>query len=72
MAANAQPAPEVAIDRAFRYESSAPNLQSQQMLGSLKNWMGAYQRIRKDGDSQVTHYPPKLFIDSSSSFAVGY
>jgi|GEM_PF-2766748 len=53
MAAKAQPAPEVAIDRAFRYESSAPNLQSQQMLGSLKNWLGAYQRFRKDGNGYV-------------------
>ena len=53
MAANAQPAPEVAIDRAFRYESSAPNLQSQKMLGSLKDLMGAYQRVRKDGNGYV-------------------
>jgi hypothetical protein len=52
IAANAQPAPEVAIDRAFRYESSAP-ISSQKTLGGLKDLMGAYQRVRKEGNGYV-------------------
>jgi hypothetical protein len=51
--AQAQPAPEVTIDRMFRYDSSAPSNQGRQLLGSFKKWMGAYQRIRKDGNSYV-------------------
>ncbi len=49
----AQPAPEVAIDRMFRYESSAPTTQGRELLIDLKKWMGAYQRIRKDGNGYV-------------------
>jgi hypothetical protein len=45
---HAQPDPEVAIDRAFRYESSSSQ---GSMIGSLKQWMGAYQRIAKNGDT---------------------
>jgi hypothetical protein len=52
-AARSQPDPEIALDRMFRYDSSAPSLQSQQMLGSLKKWMGRYQRIRKDSNGYV-------------------
>ena len=51
--AQAQPDPEVTIDRMFRYDSSAPSNQGRQLLGSFKKWMGAYQRIRKDGNSYV-------------------
>jgi hypothetical protein len=51
--AQAQPDPEVAIDRMFRYDSSSPSGQGREMLGSFKKWMGAYQHIRKDGDSYV-------------------
>ena len=46
----AQPDPEVAIDRAFRYESSSSQGNS---ISSLKKWMGAYQRISKNGDSYL-------------------
>ena len=46
----AQPDPEVAIDRAFRYESSSSQ---GNLIGSLKKWMGAYQRIAKDGDNYL-------------------
>jgi hypothetical protein len=53
LTAQAQPAPEVAIDRMFRYDSSAPSEQGRQSLGSFKKWMGAYQRIRKDGNGYV-------------------
>jgi hypothetical protein len=49
----AQPAPEVAIDRMFRYESSAPSTQGRELLIDLKKWMGAYQRIRKEGSGYV-------------------
>jgi hypothetical protein len=50
----AQPAPEVSLDRVFRYESSLPgNATGRELLPGLKKWMGAYQRIRKDGDSYL-------------------
>jgi hypothetical protein len=52
LSAQAQPAPEIAIDRIFRYESSVP-AQGRDLLASFKKWMGAYQRIRKDGNSYV-------------------
>lgn len=51
--AQAQPAPEVAIDRMFRYDSSAPTDRERQLLANVKKWMGAYQRVRKDGNSYL-------------------
>jgi hypothetical protein len=53
LVAQSQPAPEVVLDRLFRNESSAPNSQSRQMLVSFKEWMGSYQRIRKEGSGYV-------------------
>jgi hypothetical protein len=53
LVAQAQPAPEVVLDRLFRNESSAPNTQSRETLISFKQWMGSYQRIRKEGDGYV-------------------
>ncbi|WP_309739071.1 hypothetical protein [Chamaesiphon sp. OTE_20_metabat_361] len=53
MVANAQPAPEVVLDRAFRYESSAPTSQGRGLLTSFQGWLGTYQRIRKDGSGYV-------------------
>ncbi len=53
LVAQAQPAPEVVLDRLFRNESSAPNTQSREMLVSFKQWMGSYQRIRKEGGGYV-------------------
>jgi hypothetical protein len=50
----AQPAPEVSLDRVFRYESTLPGTaMGRELLPGLKKWMGAYQRIRKDGDSYL-------------------
>jgi hypothetical protein len=50
----AQPAPEVSLDRVFRYESTLPgNAVGRELLPGLKKWMGAYQRIRKDGESYL-------------------
>ena len=49
--AQAQPAPEVAIDRMFRYESSSTSRQGRDLLISFKKWMGTYQRIRTDGNN---------------------
>jgi hypothetical protein len=50
----AQPAPEVAIDRAFRYESSFSSSNSQgQSIGGFKKWMGTFQRIRIDGNTYI-------------------
>lgn len=46
----AQPDPDVALDRAFRYESSS---NQGVLIGSLKKWMGAYQRITKDGNTYL-------------------
>jgi hypothetical protein len=50
--AQAQPAPEITLDRLFRYDASSSglNIQYQRVLDSFKNWMGSYQRIRKDND----------------------
>jgi hypothetical protein len=53
LVAKAQPAPEIVLDRLFRNESSAPNTQSREMLASLKQWMGSFQRIRKEGGGYV-------------------
>jgi hypothetical protein len=53
LVAQAQPAPEIVLDRLFRNESSAPNVQSREMLVSFKQWMGSYQRIRKEGGGYV-------------------
>jgi hypothetical protein len=52
-AVNAQPAPELVLDRAFRYESSAPTSQGRGLLTSLEGWIGNYQRIRKEGSGYV-------------------
>jgi hypothetical protein len=53
LVAHAQPAPELVLDRLFRNESSAPNMQSREMLSSLKQWLGSFQRIRKEGSGYV-------------------
>jgi hypothetical protein len=53
LVAQAQPAPEVVLDRLFRNESSAPNSQSREQLVSFKQWMGSYQRISKQGGGYV-------------------
>ncbi len=47
----AQPAPEVMVDRMFVYESSGGRYQA--VISSLKKWLGAYQRIRKDDDNYL-------------------
>jgi hypothetical protein len=46
----AQPDPAVAIDRAFRYESSS---NQGLLIGTLIKWMGAYQRIVQDGENYL-------------------
>jgi hypothetical protein len=55
LVALAQPSPEVAIDRIFRYNSSPPggDNQARYSLISLKTWMGAYQRTLGDGTNYV-------------------
>jgi hypothetical protein len=53
LGAHAQPSPEIVLDRLFRNESSAPNTQSREMLVSLKQWMGSFQRIRKESSGYV-------------------
>lgn len=47
----AQPAPEVMVDRMFVYESSGGRFQA--VIGELKKFMGSYQRIRKDDDNYL-------------------
>lgn len=57
----AQPDPEVVIDRAFRFESSS---RQGALIGSLKRWMGPYQRIVKEENNY-------LVIFDSGSIPVG-
>jgi hypothetical protein len=54
LTALAQPAPELSIDRIFRYESSSSGnaTQSNSIVG-LKKWLGAYQRIIRDDNNYV-------------------
>jgi hypothetical protein len=48
----AQAAPEIAIDRAFRYDSSSLGSYGQvTATAGLKQWLGAYQRTLRDGDN---------------------
>jgi hypothetical protein len=47
----AQAAPEISIDRLFRYDSSSTGSYGQPTVTSgLKKWLGAYQRTLRDGD----------------------
>ena len=46
----AQPSPEVEIDKIFRYDSLPPGSYGQVGTGSLRGWLGAYQRTLRDGD----------------------
>jgi hypothetical protein len=47
--------PGIAIDRVFRYESSSSGfvIPYRESLGNLKKWMGAYQRIIKEGNNYL-------------------
>lgn len=58
LTAQAQPAPEVMLDRMFVYESSGGQYQG--TISALKKWMGTYQRIHKDDDNYM------LVFDSGS------
>lgn len=60
----AQASPEIIIDRILRSENSSSSSSStvgstaraneyKQLLGSFKRWMGAYQRLQKDGDNYI-------------------
>jgi hypothetical protein len=50
----AQAAPEIAIDRIFRYDSSSSSSYGQaSVTAGLKQWLGAYQRTLRDGDNYV-------------------
>ncbi len=50
----AQAAPEIAIDRIFRYDSSSSGSYGQaSATAGLKTWLGAYQRTLRDGDNYV-------------------
>jgi hypothetical protein len=59
----AQASPEVIIDRILRSENSSSSTSTvgsttsgneyKQVLGSFKKWMGAYQRLQKDGDNYI-------------------
>jgi hypothetical protein len=59
----AQASPEIIIDRILRADSSSSSTSTvgsttraneyKQLLGSFKRWMGAYQRLQKDGDNYV-------------------
>ncbi len=58
LVAQAQPAPEMMVDRMFVYESSSGQFQG--VIGNLKKWMGRYQHIRKNDDNYI------LVFDSGS------
>jgi hypothetical protein len=52
LTALAQPAPELSIDRIFRYQSSSSGNAAQGgSIASLKKWLGAYQRIIRDDNN---------------------
>ena len=62
LVAHAQSSPEIIIDRLLRSDtasstsnvgSAARTTEYQQLLGSFKRWMGAYQRLLKDGDNYI-------------------
>jgi hypothetical protein len=52
--AQAQPAPEIIIDRMLRSDSqsSGSNDRNQALLASYKTWMGAYQRLINKDDNK--------------------
>jgi hypothetical protein len=51
--ATAQPSPLITLDRIFRYNSSPPGSSTQErtLLVSLKQWLGAYQRVLGEGNN---------------------
>jgi hypothetical protein len=53
LTAVAQPSPLTTLDRIFRYNSSPPgnNIQDRNLLLSLKQWLGAYQRVLGEGNN---------------------
>ena len=72
LTAQAQAAPEVMVDRMFVYESSGGLYQG--VISSLKKWMGAYQRIRKDDDNYLLVFdggslPIDIQVSASGSIA---
>jgi hypothetical protein len=71
LTAQAQPAPEVMVDRMFVYESSGGQYQA--VISNLKRWMGSYQRIRKDDDNYLLVFDGgslPIDIQTSSSGSV--
>ena len=68
----AQPAPEVMVDRMFVHESSGGLYQA--VISSLKKFMGSYQRIRKDDDNYILVFdggslPIDIQVSASGSIA---
>lgn len=76
----AQPAPEIIIDRIFRYNSAPPgsNIQDRNLVESLKKWLGAYQRVIEEGNNYVAIFdrasiPLKVkFKDSGEIESFGF
>ncbi len=57
--AQAQPTtPEAAIDRAFRSGTLPPgtSTQLQSLVAGIRNWMGPYQGLRKEGDGYLVRF----------------
>ncbi len=57
--AQAQPtSPEVAIDQAFRLGSLPPeaDAQIQSLVAGIRNWMGSYQGLRRQGDDYLVMF----------------
>jgi hypothetical protein len=72
LTAQAQPAPEVMLDRMFIYESSSGQFQG--VIASLKKYMGSYQHIRKNDDNYILVFdsgsiPIDIQVSASGSIA---
>jgi hypothetical protein len=75
LAAQAQVDPAITIDRMLRFDSTPAGIdrQSQIVVMSFKKWMGAYQRLRKDGNTYMAVFdrgslPIEARFKSSGAF----
>ena len=72
LTAQAQPDPEVMVDRMFVHESSSGQFQG--VISSFKKYMGSYQRIRKNDDGYILVFdsgsiPIDIQVSASGSIA---
>jgi len=72
VAAQAQPTPEMAIDQFLRSDAPLPgaDAKAQQQYLSLRNWLGAYQETRKEGNNYLATFENgslPVFVDLDAS-----